>query len=173
MACPFCGTPARPNSKFCPGCGKPLPGHNLVVVNNPQRQWEYLEITFPRNAAPGEDLQTLAQKSGDKVYAVLRDAYSIANALNDFWLSLEQPIRRDLQTEIDDGWEPDPTGWGPSCIEYRLRSVGMSYWSASQWVWYGIVGLATYGVGLLVMPFLSRAQIVEPLRVNVRLRRWQ
>ncbi len=190
MFCPNCSLPARPNSKFCPHCGRPLatqakPAANLPFVNQPfpnqpfpqivsplvprGSHWEYKEYTYPSD--PNQTMQDVARKSGQKVYAGITNSYTITNALNDIWVSTEGYIRSDLRSEFEQGWEADPSSWGPGCIEYQTRTVGMSHWGGGQWLIYIIIGFVSYGIGFLILPFLMRYQILEPLRVKVRLRR--
>jgi len=128
-------------------------------------QWEYKEIT-------SRDIQELARKEGG-AYIQLRGDYSVANALDDFWVTWESQLREELKEEFEQGWEPDPTGWGPSCIEYRITKAGMSRWSCMHWLFYILIGFSSAGLGFLIGPFIWRWEFVEPVRIKVRLRRLQ
>lgn len=139
----------------------------------PQQQnvgrWEYKEIVFPPN--PKETIQDIARKERQKFYVGLGSGVSVSSALSDIWVTLEQHVREAVKADIEQGWEPDPNGWGASCIEYQTRKVGMSHWGGWHWIVYIFLSSASYGFGFLILPFLMRYEILEPLRIKVRLRR--
>ncbi|GIL15470.1 MAG: hypothetical protein BroJett039_06430 [Chloroflexota bacterium] len=132
-------------------------------------RWEYKDVSFPPN--PKETIQDIARKERQKFYMGLGSGASVSSALSDIWVTLEQHVRGAVKNDIEQGWEPDPNGWGPSCIEYQTRKVGMSHWGGWQWIVYIFLGFASYGLGFLILPFIMRYEILEPLRINVRLRR--
>lgn len=132
-------------------------------------RWEYKEVTFPPDHK--KNIQDVAREERQKFYVGLGSGTSVSSALADIWVTLEQHVRDAVKRDIDNGWEPDPNGWGPSCIEYRTRKVSMSHWGGVQWIVYLFFGFASYGLGFLILPFLMRYEILEPMRITVRLRR--
>jgi hypothetical protein len=168
--CSSCGMQLSIKGRFCPNCGESLAephAQAALVVDRPKP--EYDEITFPEIFYPGKTIQDLAKESHQNIYVPVGDSLTLA--LNDLWVTIERDVRDALAARFDEGWEPDPTAWGPSCIEYRLGSVGMSGWTGAHWLIYVAGGLASGGLGFLILPFVMRYQTVEPLRVKVRLRK--
>lgn len=164
MNCPSCGKEVPAGSQFCLNCGKPL--STTASPSMGTLQWEYKYVLFPPDTTIPE-----MYKREKPPYATLGSSYTVATALNEFWVSMERDVHEAIKDEVEQGWEPDPNGWGPSCIEYRTRKVGTDYWSGGQWVGYIIFGLVSYGLLLLVLPFTWKADILEPVRLKVRLRR--
>ena len=118
--------------------------------------WEYREIALGK----GRDLGYVSI-----------ERQTIAAALLDFWFTWESDLRNEVSQHTTQGWETDPTAWGPSCIKYRIRSVGMSKWGCGAWLFYIVGGIATMGIGFVLGPLLMRSRALQPTEVVIRLRR--
>ena len=104
-------------------------------------------MAVPTGEDEGKTMPEVAQRRGQKpTYLILDEEHSISSALYELWAIAEQVVHENIEDEIKQGWKPDPNGWGPSCIEYQTRSVGMSYWGAGQWMWYIILGFVSAGI---------------------------
>jgi len=170
MFCPSCGKEISDGSQFCQHCGKST--SQKAPASAIPLQWEYKDVVFPTGEYEGKTIPEVARIQKEKPpFLSLGNQRTISSALNEMWVTWEREVHDGIKDEIEQGWEPDPNGWGASCIEYQTRTVGMDYWGGGQWVMYIILGFVSYGLGFFIMPFLMRYQIIEPVRVKVRLRR--
>jgi hypothetical protein len=170
MFCPSCGKEITTNSQFCQHCGKSL--NSKVIVSPASLRWEYKDMVFPNGVHEGKTIPEVAKSQGEKApFLSIGDQRTVSSALNEMWVTWEREVHDAIKEETKQGWEPDPNGWGSSCIEYQTRTVGMSYWGGGQWVAYILLGVVSSGLGFLLMPFIMRFQIIEPIRIKTRLRR--
>ena len=87
------------------------------------------------------------------------------------WDTWEEKAFGLMRTDLESGWEVDPSAWGPQCIKYEKRRVNLLSRSAGAWVAYIIIGIVTYGIGFLIVPFFLRRDFIELKGIDVRLAR--
>jgi hypothetical protein len=121
-------------------------------------QWEYKECYFEMKKANG-------------TYVWFDARASVAKDLLDVWVGeWESKIRGYLKEELAQGWEIDPTAWGPSCIVYESKGLGPSGWHLGYWIGYICLSLITLCIGFFILPFVMKRSVIELHGVNVKLR---
>jgi hypothetical protein len=98
------------------------------------------------------------------------DDYTIPAAKLFFWQSVQQRVWADIRRKQDQGWEPIGEV-GPSGITLRTWSESFSAWSGLHWILYIAGGLASFGLGFLVIPLIWKYNFAGPVDFRVRLRR--
>jgi len=78
-----------------------------------------------------------------------------------------------IGADLEEGWEVDPSSWGPSCIKHQRIKVCISSWDTSDWIAYILLSMLTAGFGFFILPFTMGKNFVELKGVEVRLRRFR
>ena len=102
--------------------------------------------------------------------AIGSGAYSEAGARVEFWQEFQQYILPQLQKEYDNGWEAIGEV-GPAGIKVQTTKEYFFQWGCMQWIIYVIAGLATYGIGLFLFPFMWATWVARPYEFRVALRK--
>ena len=95
--------------------------------------------------------------------------YTEAGARAKFWQESQSWLMVEITKLMDQGWEPI-TEVGPAGFTLGYKTTYFD-WDAWGWIVYIIFGFMTFGVGFVVMPFISTHKVAFPEEFRVKMRR--
>jgi hypothetical protein len=98
------------------------------------------------------------------------DSYTEAGARLEFWQARQRNILSELQKWLDRGWEPVGEV-GPAGIRIEIRRHYFKGWTCGTWLMYLVIGLASMGLFLLILPLLWSQTWAYPIEFRVQIRR--
>jgi hypothetical protein len=113
-----------------------------------------------------ERYEYVAHFSGGFVYW---NDYTEAAAKVKFWQESQNWILQEVTKLMDQGWEPI-TEVGPECFTIGFKKRFFD-WDFFSWVMYIGLGVATFGIGFVAMPFIKAYTVMFPLEFKVSMRR--
>jgi len=156
MYCPTCGKQTPDNSTFCLHCGSKITASSdkeAQVVT----EWEYKDFVI--------DYTQFKPRPGHAINQ--RDCPTLTDAAAYIWNYEQTRIREQMQSWLDEGWEPiEPIG--PKCFQLRERSAYGENVTPVGWII--IVFLCFFGIGFAILLTLFET-IGEATEFRVQMRR--
>jgi hypothetical protein len=127
-------------------------------------QFEYKEFVF---AFP-------PQSTWCRLASGNQGGYTEAGARKEFWDSYQAKILAELRTDLDNGWEPI-SEVGPAGISLKTSRElppDLSFMGCMFYILlWAIGGMATFGLGFIIIPFMMMSYYARPVEFRVNLRK--
>lgn len=128
--CPFCAEEIKAEAIKCKFCGEYLSASEQEPSRGrglpPAVTWEYSDFVVELSRSEIGDFPKLGENVDIRTYAysgVFQNVQSVdAGARLGLWLHLA-PLLLNCQRDFaEDGWEPEPSRYGPDCLQLDRKS---------------------------------------------------